>query len=154
MSPRAETIRKALPPEVRFWRQVDAKSGGTCWMWMGGLTHDGYGRFRSGPTGAPMTGAHRFAYEQLVGPIPEGLVIDHVCRTRACVNPGHMEVVTPGENTLRGESIQAKNARKTHCIRGHEFTPENTIVRSRGRGCRACFQLYPSRVRAAETGAA
>ncbi len=83
--------------------------------------------------------AHRFAYELLVGPIPDGLVIDHLCRVRHCVNPAHMEPVTRWENTLRGGSFSAVAARQTHCVNGHPFDEENTHVDRRGfRRCRAC----------------
>jgi hypothetical protein len=82
--------------------------------------------------------AHRVTYEALVGSIPDGLDLDHLCRNRGCCNPEHLEPVTKAENLLRGEGVCAKNARKTHCSRGHEFTPENTIVRPNGRACRLC----------------
>jgi hypothetical protein len=79
------------------------------------------------------------AYELAIGPIPEGLTIDHLCRNRGCVNPAHLEAVTNRTNLLRGDGIAALNARKTHCKRGHEFTPENTYVWREGtRACRAC----------------
>jgi len=104
----------------RFWARVERNGPNGCWLWTGAT--DGnvppYGSFW---TGHCHTGAHRFAYEALVGPIPDGLVIDHLCRVRHCVNPAHMAPVTTGENVLRGESPSAKQARKTHCPNGHEY---------------------------------
>lgn len=86
------------------------------------------------------THSHRFAYELLVGPVPEGMQLDHLCRNRWCCNPEHLELVTPRENTLRGVGPSAVNAVKTHCKNGHEFTPENTRVdqRTGERGCWTC----------------
>lgn len=84
--------------EARFWSKVDRRAPDECWPWTGALSRDGYGRMR---TRTSHVGAHRFAYELLVGPIPEGLTIDHLCATRACVNTSHMECVTRGENTRR-----------------------------------------------------
>ncbi len=112
---------------------VDAESG--CWVWQRCLTF-GYGRKRV--KGVDWR-AHRWYYEQAHGPIPAGLVIDHLCRNRACVNPAHMEPVTNRENILRGVSPHALNARKTHCKRDHEYTPENTYLTPAGlRQCREC----------------
>jgi hypothetical protein len=92
--------------------------------------------------------AHRLAYQLLVGPIPEGLVIDHLCRNPPCQNPAHMECVTHRENTLRGASPHAMNARKTHCKRGHEFTFQNTYVDAKGcRSCLACRAAAAARKR-------
>lgn len=93
------------------------------------------------------------AWQTWRGPIPAGLTLDHLCRVRACVNPAHLEPVTLAENKRRGESPAARKARQTHCMRGHEFTPENTIRRKdrRGRGiltgreCRVCRKLMRSR---------
>jgi hypothetical protein len=117
--------------QKRFWSKVD--KSGECWVWTGGhRTSNGYGRFQPTYPG-PTIVAHRIAYELLVGPIPEGLQLDHLCRNRLCVNPAHLEPVTLIENIRR--------ARPTHCKHGHEFTPENTIsVRSRPgrRHCRKC----------------
>lgn len=117
-----------------------------CWVWAGEITLAGYGRIRRSrgrrKPGESMY-AHRLAYEMFVGPIPEGLVIDHLCRNRACVNPAHLEPVTHVENVMRGVGVAAVNARKTHCKNGHEFTPENTYVRPGGdRLCRTCRTDY------------
>lgn len=122
--------------EERFWAKVQPT--GFCWEWTASKAH-GYGYFNG-------SRAHRFAYELLVGPIPDGLVIDHLCRNRGCVNPDHLEPVTQRENTMRGYSFSRLHARKTHCIRGHEFTPENTKTRSNGaRICRECMRLHALR---------
>lgn len=119
-----------------FLEKVDKTD--TCWNWTGYLNL-GYGVFKS-------KRAHRVAYEHLVGPIPEGLVIDHLCRNRACVNPEHMEPVTNKENVLRGIGPSAQAARLTHCVNGHELKPENlNILTSKKtrlkRRCGACSRF-------------
>ena len=119
---------------ARFANKVTVQPDG-CWHWTAGRTPDGYGKFWSNGGYAY---AHRWAYELLVGPIPDGLALDHLCRVRHCVNPQHLEPVTTAENASRGEGITAANERKTHCLRGHEFTPENTYERPEGRRCRTC----------------
>lgn len=106
-----------------------------CWVWLWCKDRAGYGRTI---LHKKQMLAHRAAYEILVGPIPAGLVIDHLCRNSSCVNPNHLEPVTDRVNILRGKGPSAKNALKTHCLHGHEFTPENTGVVKGGRRCRTC----------------
>jgi len=117
--------------------QVDASG---CWLWTGHVTRSGYVQLKL-PSGRVY--AHRWAYETFVGPIPDGLQLDHLCRVRHCVNPAHLEPVTPSENTRRGTSPAAWNATKTHCIRGHAFDEANTIRVRAGRECRSCrLEIY------------
>lgn len=120
-------------PEERFWAKV--RKTESCWLWASTINSSGYGAFSADSTDVL---AHRFAYELLVGPIPAGLVLDHLCRVRHCVNPAHLEPVTVVENLRRGESFSAQNAAKTHCPAGHPYDAGNTIVRRGRRECRAC----------------
>ena len=130
---------------------VDPDTG--CWNWTLAPNDGGYGLARLGGKPERRIMAHRWSWEHHVGPIPDGLQIDHLCRNKICVNPAHLEPVTPRENNLRSTSMAAIHARKTHCIRGHEFTDENTYRRgdNNARQCRACRRLYdakrPSRPR-------
>lgn len=105
---------RLLPAQERFDAQT--QKGPDCWLWTGSVQSAGYGQL--GVNGRSVR-AHRFAYEQVNGPIPHGLVIDHLCHTRLCVNPDHMEVVTRGENVRRGWS--KNRALRTHCAKGHEL---------------------------------
>ncbi len=124
--------------EQRFWPKVEKSDG--CWIWLASKDRCGYGRFNV--TWHPTMRAHRFAYELLVGPVPYGMQLDHLCRNPSCVNPAHLEPVTSRENTLRGEGRAARQARQTHCKRGHQFTPENTYVCPKGhRYCRHCKRV-------------
>lgn len=111
-----------------------------CWLWTGYIQKNGYGKVWH--DGAKRL-AHRVVYTLLVGPIPSDRELDHVrangCRSRACVNPSHLEPVTAKENQARGAGNQHRG--RTHCQRGHEFTPENTIIQGGGRACRACVRL-------------
>lgn len=125
----------ALPRNVSKQLRIDPETG--CWLWTGYLTPRGY----AAGTVAMKKGVrmHRVTYAQLRGPIPDGLQLDHLCRVRHCINPWHLEAVTCRENLMRGDTIAAANASKTHCKRGHEFTPENTYrPPAGGRICRAC----------------
>jgi len=102
---------------------------GPCWPWTGWVDGEGYGHMK---VEGRQRIVHRFAYELLVGPIPDGLTIDHLCRNRACCNPAHMEPVTHAENRRRATPF------KTHCKHGHEYTPENTVIAHGRRECRTC----------------
>jgi hypothetical protein len=130
-----------MTAEQRFWSKV--RRGDVCWNWTGAIGSGGYGNFYAGGgrTERRTMGAHHYAYELLVGPVPEGKCLDHLCRNRRCVNPDHLEVVTRGENVLRGDGDLARAARASHCKHGHEFTPENTHINAKGwRCCRTCWR--------------
>ena len=126
----------------RFWSKVQMLPCGGCWIWTASTTDQGYGHFYIGKVnGVKRTKAvHRIAYESEVGPVPNGMTLDHLCRNRACVNPAHLEPVSRGENVLRGQSPSAKAARKTECVRGHSLTGDNLYIRPDGGGrqCRTC----------------
>ncbi len=108
-----------------------------CWEWTASEKTPGYGSFN---LNGKCVLAHRASYELHVGPIPQGLVLDHLCRNTLCVNPEHLEPVTARENIVRGESVMAYRAAQTHCIHGHELTLGNTYARPGGRReCRACW---------------
>ena len=135
-------------PKERFYEKIHKSEGSLnteCWVWRVCKDRHGYGQFGYL---RKVVSAHRFSYELHKGPIPEGLDLDHLCRNRACVNPDHLEPVTRLENIMRGdgpELARKRNLARTHCKHGHEFTPENTYVRSRKgsirRECRKCHAI-------------
>lgn len=110
---------------------------GSCHIWIGALSEKGYGSFFNERNQS----AHTWLWTEVNGPIPQGMVPDHLCRVRACVNLNHLEIVTNGENTLRGMSFSAVNKRKTHCNDGHELTPENCYDYTDRRHCKICARL-------------
>jgi hypothetical protein len=119
--------------EERFWEKVDKHGTRGCWEWIGARSKR-YGKFDDKL-------AHRVSYELSVGPIPENMTIDHLCRNIFCVNPEHLEVVTQKENVLRGYSPSANHARQRLCLRGHRF---DVIRYNKGkpvRRCRKCERI-------------
>lgn len=119
----------------RFWTRVNKTD--SCWLWTAATNGVGYGMCCL-PLSKML--AHRRAYELCVGPIPEGLVLDHLCRNPGCVNPEHLQPVTQKENSLRGISPMAQNASKLYCRRGHKFSGSNLRIdpKSGSRKCKAC----------------
>jgi hypothetical protein len=139
----------------RFWAKVEITP--SCWIWRGALNEKGYGKIGRGGRGEGNIRAHRASYELFVGPIPEGLELDHLCHTadkscpggntclhRRCVNPDHLEPVTRKINQHRGNGPGGINSRKTHCPKGHTYCPENTVTNptTGWRTCRICRTAY------------
>jgi hypothetical protein len=141
---RGEYPRTIIPPMQRLYAKVVIDPATGCHLWQGHIGKDGYGRF-SLSRFQKSVATHRWTFEQANGPIPPGLVIDHLCRVRHCVNPAHMESVTNTENLLRGDGAAAKNARKTHCKRGHPLEGDNLVSvctpTGVARQCRICRGL-------------
>lgn len=145
-------LHRFVPVIERLLAQVEIDEDG-CWLWTGSLWRGGYGKMRAGGRGRRLV--HRVAYELMVGPIPEGMQIDHrchqldtcsggECKHRRCVNPDHLSPATQLENCAPDRShAGSKRRAMTHCHRGHEFTDENTYFRRdrHGRMCRTCHRL-------------
>lgn len=127
--------RRKLSDIERFMQYIEPITESGCWIWMASDDGKGYGQFSI--KGKPCK-AHHFAYEYFKGPLPLGLMPDHLCRVRLCANPDHLEAVTNKVNVLRGNGHTARNARKIACNRGHLFGLENTYFYKGKRYCKAC----------------
>ena len=130
---------------ARFFSKIQVSvvkffNNSPCWEWTAAKNIYGYGISRI--NGVKTQFAHRLVYGMFVELAPDHLVCDHLCRNRACMNPAHIELTSPGENVLRGEGLCAQNKEKTHCKRGHPFDPSNTYWKKTrtgiGRRCRQC----------------
>ena len=138
-----------MPLAGRFEAQYEPEPTSGCWIWIGVVDRLGYGAMEIDGRKAM---AHRVSHILSKGDIPPGLTIDHLCRNRRCVNPAHLEAVPHRVNVLRGHGIAAKRATQTHCVNGHEFTPENTyLYRGRYRSCRDCGNRRNREFRARQT---
>jgi len=133
---------KKTPLAERFWAKVNKTD--TCWIWTAYIEPNGYGIIHCG--NKKLDKAHRVSYELAYGPIPEGLVIDHLCRNRACVNPLHLEATTHRVNVLRGINLASENIVKTHCVHGHPLSGENLSTTKQGhRVCLTCARAGNSK---------
>ena len=129
---------KRKDPRDRFWPKVEKTE--SCWNWIGCIDNLGYGKFSFN---RKTIRAHRFIFILLNIEIPKILCVDHLCGNRKCVNPEHLELVSPKTNSLRSFSPPAMNSRKTFCNFGHEYNESNTYLRPDGRrGCHQCRQAY------------
>ena len=148
---------RPAPVEDRFWVKVEKTDG--CWLWTACRIPDGYGLFWDGTyrlnRSPRFVLAHRFAYEAAVGPIPNGLEMDHLCRNRLCVRPDHLEPVTRSTNQKRSPLTGQGNRKKGTCPKGHLYDAANTrLDKHGGRSCRACDRETARRKRALKSGRA
>jgi hypothetical protein len=138
---------------ARFWSKVDRRDDAEeCWPWLASVqvARGGYGQFRVRPR---TLRAHVIAYTLLVGPVPEGMVLDHLCRNPPCVNPAHLEPVTQGTNSRRGMAPTVIAFREGRCMKGHPMTPDNIAVKPDGdRRCRVCANATALRAYYRRTG--
>jgi hypothetical protein len=145
-------VKTHKPLRQRFLEKITVDEQTGCWLWTGRIDPNGYARFQRGVGLSPL--AHRYSYEEFVGPIPDEMELDHVrahgCVHRHCVNHAHLEPVTRLENVVRGDSFAAVNARKTTCDNGHPFAGRNVknITRPDGRRERVCLECKRARNRA------
>ena len=128
---------RTIPAIYRFLAWIDRDNNG-CWLWTGFIKQNGYVTFHPGPgRGVPRVYTHRWSYEYFIGPVPKGLEIDHLCRVRHCVNPLHLEPVTPSENIRRSpDHISKRRAAQTTCQNGHPFDR----FYASGRRCSICMK--------------
>lgn len=155
-----QTIIPPVPPQGapafgddrlpnRFWSKASVNDATGCWEWNAQKSHNGYARFQL--ESQPQR-AHRVSYQALVGAIPEGMTLDHLCRVRHCVNPAHLEPVTQAENNRRAARASSRKGfplkTRTHCPVGHPYDEANTAVSRNGkRRCRACTHTRKRRYR-------
>lgn len=147
-------IRAVLTPRAteRFWAKVEQHDD--CWLWTGHTVGAGYGHFNQGGEKRMML-AHRWAYEALVAEIPDGLVLDHLCMVKTCVNPSHLEPVTQAVNIERNpNTINKTCVEVTHCPQGHEYTEATTRLYRGKRHCRPCARIHTANYRARRAGIA
>lgn len=141
------SVRRSL--SERFWAKVEVRGGDDCWPWIGVVKKSGYAQIK---VGRQMKSAHRVAWEITNGPIPEGMVLDHICHGgncpggrvcphRSCCNPGHLRPTSSSDNTLRSpQTLPARHAARTHCPQGHPYDDLNTRLYQGRRYCRECLR--------------
>lgn len=141
MTDTGQTFPKTWPsPLERFEEYHMPEPNSGCWLWIAAVRgRPDYGTFS---VNNKQVRAHRWAYEHFIGPVPDGLVLDHLCKVSTCVNPWHLEPVTNRENLMRGTNRAAQNARKMHCARGHRLSGDRVTVNDKGhRVCLECHKI-------------